>query len=85
MKFALGEIVIMVGGHANGAEAEVVQLRPEDYKGERKDYRVKINGFPSINPAGWRCMEASLRKKNPPEEKIDWEEKLSLKQPKEIA
>ncbi len=78
-KFEVGEIALMVGGHADGAVCEITEIYLDTVI--PKDYRVIIQGFPTINKKGWGCLESSLRKKKPPEEEIDWVERLNLVMP----
>ena len=64
----------MVGGEAAGSECTITQVGIV-VKGDRKDYAILINGFPSGSRTNeWNCKEASLRKKKPPEEDVSWEQ-----------
>ena len=73
-KFSAGEVCLMNGGMAHGAEAVVLEIGPVMKRsGKKKDYRVEIAGFPGLydDDPGWCCDESSLRKKRPPQTDTD--------------
>lgn len=80
MKFSIGEIAWALSDREDKptrTECEILRLLPDRYI-------ISVPGFPSGRADGrWLIDEAHLRKKKPPEEDIDWVEKLGLKAPKQ--
>lgn len=73
-KFKKGDMVVLIGSIPKfdfliGVEFEITS-----------DMRLDEDGDKTYNIGGkYIAMESHLRKKKPPEEKIDWVEKLNLK------
>lgn len=83
-KFEVGEVVIFVDSdemhqHLIGEECEILALLDKSHTSwpSNQLYRTSL----MHKGAYVGCAEECLRKKKPPEEKIDWVEKLNLVMP----
>jgi hypothetical protein len=86
MKFEIGEVAILIGGYVQeliGRDCTIIGLNAKD----GSDYEIEFDGVKpkDYNGSFFACNNVHLKKKNPPEEKIDWVKMCKLNQIGEIA
>lgn len=83
MKFEIGEVAVLCKSYVNpervGEECEIIDINVLSSVREPYDYAIRYKNIPGHYISGHWCVnENQLRKKKPPEEEIDWVEKLGL-------